>query len=216
MSRAWAVGVLAIWLPLGSSARAAPVTLQVPLVHDPVRLDGELGERFWSKQSARTGAFVDASGRPARPFTEVRLAWDGKALRLGLYAADREIVTGDRFRLRLGEGPTARTVFLGPTGHVAGASTALDARLAASMNATRLGHDVDGTVDDARDDDEEWVLEVALPLAALGVAPRPGSRLSVEIVREDVGAAAGGVVGRSAWAVPSGRGVFRLGPAPGP
>jgi hypothetical protein len=45
--------------------------------------------------------------------------------------------------------------------------------------------DRDGTLDDPSDEDEEWVVEAAIPLAALGVTGAPGTRIQIEVSRCD-------------------------------
>jgi hypothetical protein len=49
----------------------------------------------------------------------------------------------------------------------------------------KLGIDKDGTINDTHDDDEEWVVEASIPFAALGITPRPGTRILVDISRCD-------------------------------
>src|SRR5207253_10661075 len=44
------------------------------------------------------------------------------------------------------------------------------AKLEPAVKDGRIAVDVDGTTDDESNDDEEWVVEAALPLAALPVA----------------------------------------------
>jgi hypothetical protein len=48
-----------------------------------------------------------------------------------------------------------------------------------------VGHDVDGTIDDVRDDDEEWIVEAAVPLEQLGLGSQ-GGRVGVTVSRCDV------------------------------
>jgi hypothetical protein len=53
------------------------------------------------------------------------------------------------------------------------------AHLAPPMPDVRAAVDRDGTIDDAHDDDEEWVIELAIPRATLPLD------LPVNIVRND-------------------------------
>jgi hypothetical protein len=49
-----------------------------------------------------------------------------------------------------------------------------------------IGRDVDGTVDDpSGEDDEEWLAEIAIPLAELGLAGAPGERVRFSLERCD-------------------------------
>src|SRR5438552_2323636 len=47
------------------------------------------------------------------------------------------------------------------------------------------GTDVDGTIGNAKDRDEEWVIEMAIPLASLGIAGRSGEHLELSVRRCD-------------------------------
>jgi hypothetical protein len=50
----------------------------------------------------------------------------------------------------------------------------------------RAAVDLDGTTNDPSDEDEEWVVEAAIPLASLGLAARPGATLRLSLERCDV------------------------------
>src|SRR6185437_6319824 len=73
---------------------------------------------------------------------------------VALYAADQDIRSEDAFDVHVG---------------------ALHAHLTAAGTATpatvRMAVDRDGTLDDAHDEDEEWVVESAMPLDELGPPP---------------------------------------------
>ncbi len=160
MSAAWALAWA--WWALERASELpgapAPIYLQVPHVHEAFHPEGKADEPFWTRRAARTGAFVDVSGRPARPFAEAHFAWDATGLRVALYAADSDITTGDVFRLSLATlaaGSKEATVALTPTA-------------TRGFGAGKVGVDLDGTWNDPSDDDEEWVVEVAIPWAALG------------------------------------------------
>jgi hypothetical protein len=93
-----------------------------------------------------------ADGAEARPYSQIRLPRDTERLYVGLYAADQDIRSSDAFELTIG-----------------GMAVAVDAkgRIAPAVPGARAAVDVDETIDDARDEDEEWVVELALPLAAI-------------------------------------------------
>jgi hypothetical protein len=121
-------------------------------------LDGELDEPAWNARAVR-GVFApdpEGSGTSAqaRPYSEIRVLRDATHLVIGLYAADEDIRSTDAFEVTAG---------------------ALVVRLTAAGRATpatvRVAVDRDGTLDDPRDDDEEWVVEAELPLDALGPWP---------------------------------------------
>jgi hypothetical protein len=170
---ALAVGIVASRprpTPVGAAAAPAPVTqheLVVPAIDGAPVLDGELGDSIWRGALARTGAFLDANGAPARPYSDARAVVVRDELVIALYAADEDIRTSgplrDAFRVTVG----TTTFEVSATGELRGAPP-----------GTRIGHDLDGTVDDPSDDDEEWVIELAIPLAALGVRAQAGDRIA--------------------------------------
>ncbi len=127
----------------------------------PIVIDGP---NEW-QHASRTGAFVGPDGRPARPFSEARFAWGEGKLYALLYAADEDIRSdSDVFHLEL-------------AGH------AFDVSPLGSSVAS--AHDVDGTIDDPKDDDEEWVIEMAIPLAALGIEQKAGALIPFSVKRCD-------------------------------
>ena len=185
--------------PAPPRAPAVPVhaLLPVPRAQGPVRFDGHLDEAAW-QHAARSGPFKDLrSGALAVPHSEARLMHDGKRLILGLYAADEDIEahataadgpvwTDDAFSLRIRKRSGGPTFLI----DISAAGIATDARLDADgsvhedwSSGAEIGVDRDGSVNQPQDDDEEWVVECALPLAALGAAP--GDVLQIRIARCD-------------------------------
>ena len=124
-----------------------------------VVVDGDWDEPAW--HTAQRGRFTDG-GALARPSSEVRLVRGEHQLYVALYAADEDIEPGDAFELSVG---SAR-VRVDAAGHVTPAGV-----------VAKVGLD-EGTLGDAHDDDEEWVVEVALPLVAAGT-PVTASRCDV-------------------------------------
>ena len=116
-------------------------------------LDGELDEPAWNQRAIR-GVFAGDDGAQARPYSEIRLLRDTSHLVVGLYAADEDIRSDDKFEVTAG--PLVATLYAGNR---------------ATPASVRLAVDHDGTLDDAHDDDEEWVVEAQLPLDAIGPAP---------------------------------------------
>lgn len=115
-----------------------------------VVVDGDWDEPAW--QHAQRGQFTDA-GALARPSSEVRLVRGERELYVALYAADEDIEPDDAFELAVG----ATRVQVDAAGHVTPPGV-----------VAKVGLD-EGTLGDAHDDDEEWVVELALPL------PPPGT-----------------------------------------
>ena len=124
-------------------------------VVDRVKLDGELDEPAWNA-SARIHVFTDR-GAEARPYSNVRFLHDAQHLYLGLYAADQDIRSGEQYRVTIGD----RELAIDPRGHVTPAS-----------EDVRAAVDIDGTIDNPADEDEEWVIELAVPLPATPFALR--------------------------------------------
>ncbi len=130
------------------STPPVPSVAQVPRV-DNLVINGELDEPAWNS-SALVAVFSD-HGTEARPYSQIRVLHDAQHLYLGLYAADQDIHGNEQFHVRVGD----RELAIDPRGHIApplpGATAAVD---------------LDGTIDDPSDEDEEWVIELALPLPA--------------------------------------------------
>jgi hypothetical protein len=180
------------------SATLAP--LRVAHVTNPFKLDGELNEPVWNAIAGRTGPFVDTTGGEARPYSDARFLWDDENLYLGLYASDENIqasVTAhdgpvwidDAFTLRFTpDAPGAPTYQIDIS--ASGVFTDVKKVPGGKDDATwesgmKLGVDKDGTLNDPHDQDEEWVIEAALPLRALGITPKPGVRIMIDISRCD-------------------------------
>jgi hypothetical protein len=156
----WFLSFLAI-----AACRDAPSKLQKPapdqigIAGTAIALDGELDEPGWNARAQR-GVFLGSDGKLARPYSEIRLLADADNLYLGLYAADEDIESTDAFELQLGT--------LAVTAHADG-----------KVSAGTAGIDRDGTLDKPSDDDEEWVVELAIPRAQLS------DPLSITAVRCD-------------------------------
>lgn len=143
---------------IATPAMAAPPRLVIPQVGAPIRCDGELDEVAW-RTPARTGPFTDAAGNIASPYSEARMLRDDDELYLGLYAADEDVRTTDAFVVELSS----------PRGHVTLRFSADGRAVPAKLHA-RSAIDVDGSVNAPGDDDEEWLVEAAVPLSAIPFA----------------------------------------------
>ncbi|HEY1556375.1 MAG TPA: hypothetical protein VGF94_16185 [Kofleriaceae bacterium] len=130
-----------------------PAADVIPRISMPIAIDGELNEPPWNQRSYRAVLAGD-DGKQARPYSELRLLHDGASLYVGLYAADEDIKTSDRWTVTVGP----RVVHVDAAGH-------------ADAPDVRAGVDRDGTLDDPHDYDEEWVIELAVPLASLPAPP---------------------------------------------
>lgn len=187
---------------------ATVTELSVPHATSEIHIDGELDDAAWHDSAARTGAFATA-GDVARPYSDARLAWRDGMLYIALYAADEDIVapstlhdaplwTGDSFHLVFRRGGLERSIDVSPRGvmtdgeRIGGGS--FDSRW---ESRARIAVDSDGTVDDSTDEDEEWIVEMAVPLKELGLSEAAGERIGLEISRCDRVRGADGSVRRA-------------------
>ena len=120
----------------------------------PIKIDGEWNEPDWPTRALRE-QFVADDGALSRPSSEVRFLHDDKDLIVALYAADENIETRDAFDLTVG----TVTLHVDATGAVT-----------PPLATVRAKVDYDeGTRDNPKDDDEEWVVELAIPLDTVGL-----------------------------------------------
>src|SRR5204863_9815163 len=91
----------------------------------------------------------------ARPYDKERFLGDDHDLLVGLYAADEDVRSTDAIDVTIG----ALALRVDPRGRVTPAVPGV--RAAVDL-------DEDTSLDQPDDFDEEWVVELAIPLAALG------------------------------------------------
>ena len=182
-----------------SRARGGPTPLVVRVPHAtaPIVIDGEPDEVAW-RDAARTGPFVGVDGAPVHPHSEARISWDDRTIFLVLYAADEDIRAthanpdgptwlDDAFHIQLDKDGTAYSLDVSASGVLTDGrrlpgETAFDY---AWQSGATIAHDIDGTLNDPSDDDEEWIIEMAIPLASLGVRAERGERLRFSAHRCD-------------------------------
>ena len=171
--------------------------LHVPRTPRPLDIDGQLEEVAW-QASARSGPFTERGGeQQARPYSDVRLLFDDEALYVALYAADEDIHATaahdgplwleDAFRLDLemADGGVKYTLEFGANGSVTDSVTKPPAAADYGWEShARVKVSVDETLNDPRDLDEEWVVEVAVPWSSLGLHGPP-AELTVSARRCD-------------------------------
>jgi hypothetical protein len=174
--------------------------VHVPHVQGSITLDGDADDSGWRGRVARSGAFVGVDGvTPVHPYSEARIVWGDGFLYLNLYAADEDIravakepdslaLDEDAFHLVFTDRAAERIIDVNPFGIVtdamreAGSSASPDR----SWNSrAHVSHELDGTPNQPGDNDEEWVLEMALPLESLGLAGKPGERIGLAMDRCD-------------------------------
>lgn len=156
--------------PAAPAAPACPVEVLVAphAVHTPT-LDGEGNEHDWL-EATPTPAWNAADGGQGRPHSEGRATWNSEALYLLLYAGDEDLEPEDFMGATLTGGNGKPVTFaVSPTGKIDG------------PYGIQAAVDRDGSLSDAGDDDEEWVVEVAVPWSMLGRADEVG----VSFLRSD-------------------------------
>jgi hypothetical protein len=186
---------------------ADPSTLLVPRAAGPVVIDAELeGKKLWEGDSGTTRNFKDAAGNGMVPYTEAKARWGDGKLYLMLYAGDLDlqgkvrahdgpVERDDAFHLEFGRGDQVRVISVSVLGTVADAlcrpSRAGSTGRACDRSWESHAHvavDRDGTMNKIGDNDEEWVIEMSVPLAALGFSDaHAGTRIPFSIHRCEIG-----------------------------
>lgn len=196
----------------GTASRPLPrasddeIELVVPHVQGSISLDGDLDDSGWLGPIAHTGAFVDKDGASAKPYSEARVTWGDGVLYLSFYAADEDIRASvsqadgevwrdDSFHFVFDDGKNER-IFDASVNAVLRDGTRPS--IIFDKNSHRpptdfswqsgafVSRELDGTINDARDDDEEWALEIALPLESIGLKGQVGERVRFAAHRCDI------------------------------
>ncbi len=166
------IGPMIRWRRAHATTASPPLpALHVPRANDAIERDGEREEKSWLS-AARSGHFVAPDGKEATPYSDARFVWAKDALRVGLYAADEDIVAADAFHVTLRANGVDHAIDVGP-------------KCAPSNPKVKVGCDADGTIDTPGDSDEEWVVEMEVPFAELGLRGAPGERIEATIRRCD-------------------------------
>jgi hypothetical protein len=181
-----------------AAARASQLRLRVPHAAGPIKADGELDEVSW-REAGRTESFLDQqTNELARPYSDARLLWDEQNLYFALYAADEDIKASgkhdeplwlkDAFSVRFAVAgrPESFGLELAPnkavTDFLVRPGDVLDRSWESGIT---FGVDLDGSLND-EDEDEEWVIEAALPWSSLGITdPRTAPPLTMTLARCD-------------------------------
>jgi len=206
-------------VPAHALPAPAAVELHVPRVTTPVKIDAELeGKKVWEADTGSTHNFVDGAGHGMVPYTEAKARWGNGKLYLMLYAGDLDlegsvrepdgdVERDDAFHIELGDPEDTRVVSVSVLGTIADARCRGPASSRACDRGWQSGAEVavdrDGTLNKLGDNDEEWVVEMAVPFAALGVSnPGAGLRLPFSIRRCEVARAGKRACGSWGAAVP--------------
>jgi hypothetical protein len=202
--------------PAGQEA----VELHVTRARTAVVPTGRFDVHVWGS-AANTGTLRDKAGLGAVPVSEARVLWSEAALYLFFYAGDLDLqahatkhdgpVWNDDSVALTFPAPNGmkRIVQISVTGVVSDGSCPGDAAGLADPrcdlrweSGARAGADSDGTINHVGDRDEEWTVEVAIPLAAIGASGVPGARVPLSIRRCEI--AYDGPHSCGAWGYPPG------------
>jgi len=158
--------------------------LRVPRAPAPFEPEGQFRVERWAP-AANTGALRDRDGHGAVPVSEARLLWGDDRLFVRFYAADPDLQVratqhdgpvwkDDSVALAFISGESERVIQVSPTGVTADgicpaeAGDLGDPRCDLGWESgIRVAADVDGTINELGDMDEEWAVEVAVPLKSL-------------------------------------------------
>jgi hypothetical protein len=154
--------------PAPPAVAPAPTSGTVPRASGPIDIDGAWHERDWTRNNFRVQFHRD-DGDLARPYSEVRFIHDDANLYIGLYAADDNILSSDAFDVEVGP----ISVEISAAG-----------KITPDTPDVKFAVDRDGSLDDPSNHDEEWKVELAMPLAKIGLAP--GKPVDVHTVRCDI------------------------------
>ena len=183
-----------------TQAAAGPETvLRVPHTPGAITLDGDTDDPGWisAPGPARTGDFLMADGTPARPFSEVRLVWGDGYLYLALYAADEDIETrtaerdgplwlDDEFRVVFSREGVEYAIEVSPKAVITDSMRVGDGKWDHTWNSgAHASVEIDGTVNDPMNIDEEWAIEMAVPFESLGMKGEPGESVGMSVTRCD-------------------------------
>jgi hypothetical protein len=191
-----------------AAERARRPELQAPYASEPIAIDAEEGKTVWQSEAGSTGNLKDARGKGMVPYTEVKARWRADTLYLLLYAGDLDlegtitepdgpVSQDDSFHIELGAKDGTYVIEVSVLGTIADAacrgvpkppveltSPACDMKW---NSHAKVAVDKDGTLNRIGDNDEEWVVEMAVPLDALGLRDaRAGTRVPFVVRRCDI------------------------------
>jgi hypothetical protein len=179
-----------------------PLVLGVPRAPAPITPTGHFNVKIWGA-AANTHTLLDRQGRGAVPVSEARFLWGDGQLYVFFYAGDLDL----QMRATKHDGAvwkddsvvltffapdgTKRVIQISASGVVADGACPGDANDVGDPRCDRkwesgalAAADHDGTVNKVGDFDEEWAVEVAVPLASLSLRDAgPGTRVPFRVSR---------------------------------
>jgi hypothetical protein len=176
------------------------VVLHVPHAPASIIIDGDTDDPGWLRPPgpARTGAFVLPNGAATQPYSDARLVWGDGQLYLALYASDEDIESHvetpdsplwleDDFRVEFRNGDMAYSIEVSPKGVVTDGRRKGNGEWDYTWNAgAHVSKEMDGSLNEPKDRDEEWMIEMAIPFESLGMKGEPGESIWFSARRCDV------------------------------
>ncbi|WP_291038089.1 carbohydrate-binding family 9-like protein [Dyadobacter sp. 50-39] len=176
-----------------------------------IAIDGRLNEKAW-KQAAWTDAFVDIEGdKKPLPLqeTRVKMLWDNQYLYIAAQIEEEHIWAYQDQKDQIVYLENDFEVFIDPDGdtenyyelEINAINNTFDlflpktyrkggrAQLKWDIKGLKSAVSVDGTVNDAKDKDKRWIVEIAIPFASLAtedvqpVMPADGSEWRINFSR---------------------------------
>jgi hypothetical protein len=175
--------------------------LHVPRAPAPIAIDAEIeGKKVWEGEAGSTLNFKDQAGKGMVPYTEAKFRWGDGKLYFLLYAgdldlegtvaaADGPVSKDDSFRIEIGAPDGTRVIEVSVLGTVADSFCPISGRAcdAAWQSHAAVAVDRDGTLNQLGDNDEEWVVEMAVPFDALALpSARAGTQVPIALRRCEV------------------------------
>jgi hypothetical protein len=166
------------------------------------------GKKVWDSEAGGTSNFKDANGEGVVPYSEARMRWGSGNIYLWLYAGDLDLegrvrqpdvdlAGDDAFHIEIGGGTRVYAIDVSVLGTVSDAvcprrATAPGPRRMSDCDRSWQSHatvaiDSDGSLNRIHDNDEEWLVEMAIPLANLGLAAAEGTHILFSVSRCEVG-----------------------------
>jgi hypothetical protein len=190
------------------AAPAAPApapVLRVPFTKVPLVPSGRFDVGVWG-HAVNTHTLLDEHGLGAVPVSEARVLWGAGRLYVFFYAADVDLQVkttkhdgpvwkDDGVVLEFASADARKFVIdVSPTGVVADGACPLDAGDLGDPRCdlrwesrVRVGTDYDGTINTLGDFDEEWAVELAIPLASIRIEPPyAGAQIPFSLLRCEV------------------------------
>ncbi len=191
-------------LPAESAAPRQAPSLNVPRAAKTITPSDKFDVNVWGG-AVNTHTLLDANGKGAVPVSEARFLWGDGKLYLAFYAGDLDLEMREKkhdsavwkddsvtFSFFVA-GDKKRVLSISPLGTLADGTCPKDAESLADPRCdlrweshVKSGVDYDGTVNKLGDFDEEWNIQLAIPLAAIDAQAAPGTHVSFTIRRCDI------------------------------